>query len=552
MKLFISYARVDKPFCIQIIDTLDVHETWFDQRLYAGAHWWKEILRRLDWCEGFVYLLSPESVSSEYCQREYKIAQGLERPIFPVLIHPDTIIPAELRELQYADMSKGLTVEAVKIVLNSIYMAEHGRYQQPVTTLAGITSDVINPPLPNPDSVISAVAAAMERGQYDQAVYVLRHAKANGFKSRFVNVDALLAEAESCLERQAYQRGAERDYRQIADLIHLKKTFKLGCEAFQAFRQIYPDYDPDCLALLCEGRTPTNGSTPTAANGSAPLSSSTSSTPANGSTAATTTAAPAEAPAAPKPVVRPAASSISLPLLEWCDTTAGPVRIKHVDEQKNTVIDAKTVNVKALRISRYPITNAQYQVFLSDPSGYANPRWWQFSAHARHWRLNNPQPKPPAHKGDERPRERVSWYDALAFCHWLGARLNCTISLPTLAQWQRAAKGDSDRLFPWGDAFDPERANTAESKFNQTTLVTRYPSGAGPFGTMDMAGNVWEWCLDAETPTGLTLDVAANARRVVQGGSYLGGQERVQIVRRYCLKAETQYASIGFRIVMLP
>ena len=89
MRLFVSYARVDKPYCIQIIEMLDVHEVWYDQRLYAGQQWWKEILRRLDWCEGFIYLLSPESVASEYCRREFELALNLGRHIFPVLIHPD-------------------------------------------------------------------------------------------------------------------------------------------------------------------------------------------------------------------------------------------------------------------------------------------------------------------------------------------------------------------------------------------------------------------------------------------------------------------------------
>ncbi|MGQ9889217.1 MAG: SUMF1/EgtB/PvdO family nonheme iron enzyme [Aggregatilineales bacterium] len=547
MKLFISYARVDKSFCIQIVNMLDVHDTWFDQRLYAGQHWWKEILRRLDWCEGFVYLLSPESVASEYCRREFELAMGLGRHIFPVLIHEGTDIPAPLRDIQYADMSKGLTGEAVKTLLNAIYSAERGAYRQPSGPTPNITPDAIKPPVPNLNNVISVAAAAMERGEYDQAVYVLKQAKAAGYKARFINLDALLAEAEAGLERQAYLRDAERDYRPIADLIRVKKTFKLGCEAFQAFRQQYPDYDPECLALLCEGHTSKENSMPPE-QVAAPA-------------AVAAVPAPAGAPApthlqlsAPPPVLRAAPallSSASLPLLEWCEIAPGPVRIKYVDDQ-NTVRDVRTVEVKALRMARYPVTNAQYQVFLNDPSGYANVRWWQYSPHARQWRINNPQPKPSSYKGDERPRERVSWYDALAFCHWLGARLGCTISLPTLAQWQRAAKGDSDRLFPWGDTFDPSLANTRESSLNMTTLVTRYPGGAGPFGTMDMAGNVWEWCLDAETPNGLTLDIAANAKRAIQGGSFLGGQERAQIALRYCLKPETQYASIGFRVVMLP
>ena len=124
MRIFVSYARVDKPFCIQIVDTLDVHETWYDQRLYAGQNWWKEILRRLDWCESFVYLLSSDSVSSEYCRKEFELAQSLGKHIVPVLIREGVNLPDNLKDTQYVDLTNGITIEAVKVLLNSIYIAE--------------------------------------------------------------------------------------------------------------------------------------------------------------------------------------------------------------------------------------------------------------------------------------------------------------------------------------------------------------------------------------------------------------------------------------------
>ena len=86
MRLFISYARVDKPYCKQIIDLLDMHDVWYDQRLHIGQKWWDQITFRLNWCDGFLYLLSPDSVASEYCRNELSIAISMNKKIFPVLI----------------------------------------------------------------------------------------------------------------------------------------------------------------------------------------------------------------------------------------------------------------------------------------------------------------------------------------------------------------------------------------------------------------------------------------------------------------------------------
>lgn len=509
MRLFVSYARVDKPYCLQIVDTLDVHEIWYDQRLYAGQQWWKEILRRLDWCEGFVYLLSPDSIASEYCRKEFSIAYNLGKSIFPVLIHDQTPVPVELQELQYADLSKGLTPEAVKTLLNSIYIAEKSSTSKRTLPVTAIPTSEIRPPSANPSTVVAEAALALERGNFDRAVFLLKQAKDKGYKSRFIDLDALLHEAEVALERQTYMREAEREYKQIASLVKRNRTRNLGCEALGAFLKDFPDYDPEGLAEICADSA-------------------------------------VEVQAAPPQKDKPQPDFV-VPLLEWCEIPAGMVTLD--TGNKNGTSRWKTYFVEAFHISKYPVTNGQFQLFIDDPDGYASPRWWNFSQHAMEWRLKNVQPKLPRFKGDDRPRENVTWYEAVAYCRWLSTKLGLNICLPTEQQWQRAAQGDDGRLYPWGNEFDKNLANTRESRIRMTTLVMRYEKGVSPYGVYDMAGNVWEWCLTAENAEESYPDLTANANRAVHGGSFIGIQERAQAPFRFYLSPMYFYATIGFRLV---
>jgi formylglycine-generating enzyme required for sulfatase activity len=509
MRIFVSYARVDKPYCLQILSTLEVHEIWYDQRLYAGQHWWKEILRRLDWCEGFIYLLSPDSVASEYCRKEFSIATNLGKNIFPVLIHDQTPIPPELRDVQYADLSKGLTPDAVKTLLNAIYLAERGGgRQQPSLPVTAISAMEVRPPVTNPQTAIAEAALALENNQFDRAVFLLKQAREKGYTSRFIDIDALLHEAEMELERQAYMREAEREYKQIASLVKRRRTQNLGCEAFQAFRRDFPEYDPDKLSAICD------------AYGASAVS------------------------------VRqqiPQRPTFALPLLEWCEIPAGMVMYEYPNQ--NGTGRWTTLYVQGFQMSKYPVTNAQYQAFIEDEQGYAYVDWWNYSPHAFDWRLKNPQPKPPRFKGDDRPRENVTWYESMAFCRWLSWKTNLDICLPTEQQWQRAAQGDDHRLFPWGNNFDPTRGNTRESHLRMTTVVTRYERGVSPYGVYDMAGNVWEWCINTEQGGDAEFDTTLDAHRAVHGGSFIGVNQRAQAGFRFYLSPVYFYATIGFRLV---
>ncbi|MBC7872182.1 MAG: SUMF1/EgtB/PvdO family nonheme iron enzyme [Chitinophagaceae bacterium] len=516
MRLFISYARVDKPYSLQIVNLLDIHEVWYDQRIYAGQQWWKEILRRLDWCEGFVYLMSPDSIASEYCRKEFELAQELGRHIFPVLILKIPEIPTELNDVQCADLSRGLTPETVKQLLNAIYLAE--RQKPPVSN---VTSEIIPPELQNIEimdsgKAVSMAAQAMGNAQYDRAVFLLKQAKARGYKSRFINIEALLNEAEIALERQMVMRESERDYRQIAELIQFKNTQRLGCEAFEAYQKVYPNYDPDGLAGLC---AQTMSLTETREIKVLQTGFGSKPTPA-----------------------RPA--SISLPLLEWCEIPGGAVKTDQKQDEN------KPVYVDAFAISKYPITNVQYQLFLDDPLGYTNPKWWEYSSLACDWLNANPESRPSSYKGAERPREMVNWFEAVAFCNWLSGQLGLKIRLPTLFQRQRAVQGDDDRLFPWGDTFEAKRCNTRESEIKMTTDVTRYPDGISPYGVYDLAGNVWEWCLSTRENSS-SLNISANEKCVVQGGSFVSPYPRSQVTFSYQLAPQTMYASIGLRIVQM-
>ncbi len=88
---------------------------------------------------------------------------------------------------------------------------------------------------------------------------------------------------------------------------------------------------------------------------------------------------------------------------------------------------------------------------------------------------------------DNHPMVLVNWNDARAFCKWAGG------DLPTEAQWEKAARGTDGREFPWGPRFDPRKLCT---NTQSTAPVGSFPAGASPYGCLDMAGNVYQWCLD--------------------------------------------------------
>jgi formylglycine-generating enzyme required for sulfatase activity len=127
------------------------------------------------------------------------------------------------------------------------------------------------------------------------------------------------------------------------------------------------------------------------------------------------------------------------------------------------------------------------------------------------------------------------------------------VRLPTEAEWQLAATGgDLARIWPWGRDWDPEketwRANTAESGLRRTLPAGFYPLGASPVGVMDMAGNLWEWCLDAFGAARRGSPDPQPAR-VVRGGSWLNDQGLARSVSLNGFDSDFRYSNVGFRVV---
>jgi formylglycine-generating enzyme required for sulfatase activity len=132
-------------------------------------------------------------------------------------------------------------------------------------------------------------------------------------------------------------------------------------------------------------------------------------------------------------------------------------------------------------------------------------------------------PRQPAWHTDEHPVVNVTWEDVRDFCAWAGGRL------PTEAEWEYAARAGSETVYPWGDAFDTNRANglgqAGADRWRETAPVRSFPPNAN--GLFDVVGNVWEWVNDwywdatyAELPGEDPAGPAEGTERVLRGGSW--------------------------------
>jgi formylglycine-generating enzyme required for sulfatase activity len=203
------------------------------------------------------------------------------------------------------------------------------------------------------------------------------------------------------------------------------------------------------------------------------------------------------------------------------------------------------VSVSRFYLSRFPITNEQFEEF--DPS---------------HKRKRSPG------ADNRHPVVYVSSVDATRFCQWLSSREGKKYRLPTEAEWEYAAKGNAGREYPWGNfARRGDLANFADKNtlfawsdqeiddgFAESSPVGSFPRGASPFGIEDMAGNVWEWCLDyfeqyKPAPKVDPRGPGAGTKRVYRGGSWKSRFASLRTTARSANAPNYSCNDLGFRIV---
>jgi formylglycine-generating enzyme required for sulfatase activity len=194
------------------------------------------------------------------------------------------------------------------------------------------------------------------------------------------------------------------------------------------------------------------------------------------------------------------------------------------------------VHLGAYSMDLYEVTNIQYKEFV-EATGSRPPQHWEGGTIL---------------KGrEEYPVTYVNWYDADRYCRWKSKRL------PTEAEWEKAARGTDGRDYPWGDDFDPTKANTGDTGIGDLSPVGDFEAGKSPYGVYDMSGNVWEWTADWYKPYSgsdyMSQDYGEKYK-ILRGSSW-GGTGHYAIPYfyrtsyRFYISPEGGYPDAGFRCV---
>ena len=161
----------------------------------------------------------------------------------------------------------------------------------------------------------------------------------------------------------------------------------------------------------------------------------------------------------------------------------------------------RAVELPAFWIGRYPVTVGAYRLFV-ETGGYNEAQHWTEAGWR--WRCETGRSEPHLWRDerwagdDHAPAVGVSWYEAVAYTRWLSEREKHRYRLPSEAEWEKAARGTDDRLFPWGHRYELGRANTRELGLEGTTRVTAHSAtDLSPYGCVDMGGNASEWTASA-------------------------------------------------------
>jgi hypothetical protein len=362
MRIFICYPRRDQLYATPVVEMLNAHEVWMDTAIIAGSDWENTIHQQLDWSQTLLLVITPNTFNSYWCQEEVRIAREKNKPIIPVRMTYDVELPDELKNIQYIDATDGVTPVVTRDLLNAVRKAEEaialGKTESPeMERWVGSSEFFLQ--LDN-NALVQSATKKMQEGRYEDVIILLRRAIENGAApSKYFSLDALLREAEIGFEYELRKTERDKEYMLLAELVKTPRTRDFGRAPFEKFMQDFPDYDPQNLRSILSGGT---------------------------------NALHVEGHKLQRRLLPP------IPMLEWIPISEGVA----VDTFGVGITKTTRYRVKRFFISKYPITNAQFRLFVNDAEGYCNPRWWEFSAGARAWLLNNSNPQAAQFQGNDK------------------------------------------------------------------------------------------------------------------------------------------------------
>ena len=479
--LFLSYSRKQTNWCDELytaIDTYTPYQRWRDNKIPESADWWDSICLNIEGCYAFVMVLTQDYLDSVYCMGELEYALKLKKPVIALMLQ-DVAYPLNEQRLQFARVN-GLdireVINKVQTAVNQITFAYiQGEFSTDIHPRKHLRPRVPTPKAatatPEEDAVLDAqVKEVRTHGQIPTRDLIRRYGEEKD--RNFQLARELLDKIKQRQDVSVFFDIDEED----EELRITEQRFAEEEAQRQYLKQARGEYD-DLAHYVTNVR-------PKAALKA--IRRFMDAYPDYGD---------------PQDLLRkflPSSKSLLPAPFDWIE-----------------------IPKKGYSIAKYPVTNAQFQVFVDASNGYNNASWWDYSDAAKEWRAKNSL-QTTAFPGNDHPRTNVSWYEAVAFCLWLSETTGEKIMLPTEDQWQYAAQGDDGRAYPWGNDWDCKRCNNSVKPCdsNATTPVRQYEGkGDSPFGIVDMAGNVWEWCLTDYDSKENNVNETAN-RRVLRGCSW--------------------------------
>lgn len=233
----------------------------------------------------------------------------------------------------------------------------------------------------------------------------------------------------------------------------------------------------------------------------------------------------------------------------WVDVPAGEFWIGGDGQYDSQPVHR--LHLDSFQIARVPVTNVQYRFFV-EAKKYHLPGHWHDGKIPREL--------------ESHPIVNVSWHDAMEYCRWLSEMTGKPVTLPSEAQWEKAARGNADkRAYPWGNEWDETKCNTSDLGISGTTPVGIFPDGVSPYGCLDMIGNVWEWTIslwgkgvskpDFKYPYSLAdgrenPEADGKVLRVVRGGSFVSARDFCRCAYRNRYFSHINWNYYGFRVAI--